>query len=109
MKTHATRIVGFLATAITIGLAAGGLAQPIVTNGLMAYYPFIADGTDQSGNGLDLLCSNVVFTGSAATNPAVTFDGRTSYCILNQTLITRQANWTWCAWVFALDTATRRG
>jgi hypothetical protein len=33
--------------------------------------------------------------------PAASFDGVSSYGIVNQTLITRQTNWTWAAWLYS--------
>lgn len=66
-----------------------------LTNGLVAYYPLTDDGKDASGHGLDLTLSNVVFStvGSAGDmRPAASFDGMSSYGIVNQTLITGQTN-----------------
>jgi hypothetical protein len=76
------------------------------TEGLLAYYPLSTDGKDQSGNGFDLTCSNVLFSGSASTNPAALFDGTDSYCVGNQTFIVRQTNWSWSAWVYVRQPAS---
>ena len=83
--------------------------QSFLTNGLLAYYPLTTDGTDQSGHGLNLTLSNVVFStvGSAEDmRPAASFDGELSYAIVNQALIADQTNWTWAAWLYSPQGAT---
>jgi len=90
---------------MVLGLAVQVQAQSSLTSGLVAYYPFTEDGKDQSGHGLDLTLNNVVFTavGSLASDmrQAATFDGVSSYGIVNQTLIEEQANWSWSAWLYS--------
>jgi hypothetical protein len=83
--------------------------QSFLTNGLIAYYPLTTDGTDQSGHGLNLTLTNVVFStvGSAGDmRPAACFDGESSYAIVNQALIADQTNWTWAAWLYSPQGAT---
>jgi len=96
---------------VTLALPAQVQAQSFLTNGLAAYYPLADDGRDQSGHGLDLSLSNVVFStvGSRGSGirPAASFDGQTSYAIVNQALIGGLANWSWTAWLYSpQDSAT---
>jgi hypothetical protein len=78
---------------------------PSLTNGLVAYYPLTDDGRDRSGHGLDLTLSNVLFsavgTVGGAVRQAASFDGQSSYGIVNQTWITGLTNWTWSAWLYS--------
>ena len=47
--TKSTRTVSLLI--VGIGLAVNGYSQPFLTNGLVAYYPFNGNGSDESGGG----------------------------------------------------------
>jgi sugar lactone lactonase YvrE len=85
-------------------ISKGAPTNPL-SEGLLAYYPLTDDGKDQSGHGLDLTLNNVLFStvGPAGgdVRPAASFDGQSSYAIVNQALITGQSNWTWAAWVYS--------
>lgn len=95
---------------ISLALVAQVQAQSFLTNGLVAYYPFTVAGTDQSGHGLDLTLSNVLFSTvgpiGGEMRPSASFDGQSSYARVNQTLITGLTNWTWAAWLYAPQPTT---
>ncbi len=76
-----------------------------LSEGLLAYYPLTDDGKDQSGHGLDLKLNNVLFStvGSGAWDMrrAASFDGQSSYAIVDQALIVALTNWTWSGWLYS--------
>src|ERR1017187_6849177 len=71
--------------------------------GLVAYYPFNGNANDASGNGNNLSATNVQFlnssSGSWLMNPVTAFENSVSYMIGQHSLLNRQTNWTWSAWI----------
>jgi hypothetical protein len=93
-------VTAFLA--FVTGMSYGQLSP---TNGLLAFYPFNRSGTNEFGSGPNLLSTNVQFSTPSGwgLGPAAVFDGRSSYCIGDQALITGRSDWTWCGWVFCSE------
>jgi hypothetical protein len=78
------------------------LAQPVLTNDLVAFYPLDGDAEDQSGNQL----SGIVVGASSAidrfgkTNSAMSFDGASSYIDCgNPAEFNFASNFTLTAWI----------
>src|ERR1039457_6299099 len=66
---------------VVVSIAVNGFAQSVLTNGLIAYYPFSGNADDASGNGND----GTVFGATLTTNrfgipnQAYYFNGSTAY------------------------------
>jgi hypothetical protein len=86
----------------TIALLVDVQAQPFLTNGLVAYYPFTGNALDQSGNGNDGTPTNVTFTTDRfqQAGAAAAFSGGSiSYIMANDSPSLRLNNLTVCAWI----------
>jgi len=83
--TKSTRTVSLII--VGIGLAVNGYSQPFLTNGLVAYYPFNGNGSDESGNGYNLTAfGSPRYSGTdrfGRTNASVDLSGGANYFMLN--------------------------
>ena len=92
-------LIGILT--ITAALAVQVQAQSFLTNGLVAYYPFNGNANDASGNGNNLVSTNVQFLNLNCwtSNPVAAFNHTNSQMRGQHSLFNGQSNWTWCAWI----------
>ncbi len=97
MKTTKT-LFGILT--ITLVLAAQAQAQTFLTEGLVAYYPFIGNANDASGNGNNLTNYGATLCADRFGNPnqAYSFNG-SSYLGSSIVPLTQIDNWTLAAWI----------
>ena len=74
--------------AMSVGILTVPLALADLNDGLVAYYPFNGNATDESGNGLDGIVNGATLTEDRFGNPdsAYYFDGNDSIKISNFTL-----------------------
>ena len=70
-----------------------------LTNGLVAYYPFNGNASDETGNGYNAIVSNVTLCPDRFGNPnsAYSFNGSNSYIRVAQQIISTNP-FTWSVW-----------
>jgi hypothetical protein len=97
MKTT-TRLLKIVAIALT--LAVRVQAQTILTNGLVAYYPFDGNANDASGNGYNLANHGATLCADrfGNSNQAYSFNG-TNYLSSAIAPLSEVSNWTVTAWI----------
>jgi hypothetical protein len=90
-----------LAMALLAILLTHAAAQPFLTNGLVAYYPFNGNANDASGKGNDGTVNGATLTSDrfGIANSAYSFNGTNNYIGFAGVPTTQVDNWTMTAWV----------
>ncbi|MEP6664735.1 MAG: LamG-like jellyroll fold domain-containing protein, partial [Verrucomicrobiota bacterium] len=88
---------------VLLSICATAPAQPFLTNGLVAYYPFQGNANDQSGNGNNGVVSNATLASDrfGLPNSAYNFNGTDAQILVNDNAALRslRSNFTFNAWV----------
>lgn len=91
----------YLACAFLFPAVLPAFGQANLNNGLVAYYPFTGDVSDQTGNGNTAVNVNTLFTTDrfGLSNSAASFDGGSSYVLLNnRRFLDGSSNLTFSVW-----------